>query len=101
MPGTPESDVRAALNIVVRDVGWRHEARMSHDAQRRMDMLLDEAARRINDEPERANEAELNIKRFIDHSATLSSGYGTDSFEIDEGAIERALSHLCPLWPIC
>jgi hypothetical protein len=72
--------------------------------------LLEQAAARLREQPERAPEADENLRVLIRHAAAAEHGVATaDELSDDqlrttvvtEESMRRALRDLCPLFPIC
>jgi hypothetical protein len=72
--------------------------------------LLEQAAARLREQPDRAQEADENLRLLLRHAAAVEHGVPTaDELSEDqlratvvtEVSMRRALRDLCPLFPIC
>lgn len=99
-----ESEIRRGFEAVIEE----HPASMTRDGEEAMERLLEQAAARVAEEPDRADEAQQNLQRLLDHAAEVKAREegGTDVFTIDRVAIDAdavrlALRDLCPFFPFC
>jgi len=85
----------------------QHPSRLTRDGNATLERVLDGAAVRLAAEPDRADEAERNLARFLGRAAELSGAaegvevLTVDRESIDADALEAALRDLCPFFPIC
>lgn len=99
-----ESEIRRQLNAVVEE----HPASMTRDGEEAMERLLEQAAARLAEEPDRADEAQQNLQRLLDHAVEIKAGeegdgdvVTVDRVAVDAISIQLALRDLCPFFPFC
>ena len=99
-----ETAFRQQLHAAVEE----HPARLTASADAAIKRLLNHAAERLAAEPDRADEAQSNLRRFLDRAADAGGRdpggadvLTVDRAAVDADAIQLALRDLCPIFPIC